>query len=387
MAIVRIDPPNQVPAETADWQRMLQMVTALGQMKPIIDNIRGYLVPAGSIFYVGGVLYKAESDTYVTGAPFPDRDYYKLADNGSGQLEVSFSALPADAKHNAIYGGIYDTAGALYVPIQRNVAARIVAPLCEVYAADETTMYASTPAVEVITNTSATVYSTDGRTYNTSAQYVSEIIGFGNYIIGINGTDIYKTTDGANWTKVYTHSDGLFGLIKSKNCLFVGTSAGDVLYSYDVDTWSQDTTISGINIGDPKPVYTDVTGYAIFITASKTTLLYGKEPGQWQTTSTLPTIVKISGLQTCVVIDNYVTADFVNFYAGASGAAAVAETMHGEFIACVSGYGQYGLTYTGKKDFDFPTPLNTSIKKFGEYSYFRNSFLLMGPQILSLGVV
>lgn len=111
--IERIDSPLALPQTTSDYQQQNALTAALmlGLQLPV--KISGGNVLSGSLFYVGGTLYKVTSDTAITGV---SSDYVKFTPSEDGaSLAAAYVASLAGVTWNSVYKGYYDASGNLYV--------------------------------------------------------------------------------------------------------------------------------------------------------------------------------------------------------------------------------------------------------------------------------
>jgi hypothetical protein len=111
--IERINSPLSAPAGLSDYQAQNALTAALmlGMQMPV-KIVESDILP-GSLFYVGGTLYKATSYTAITGV---SSDYVKLTPNADGsELAASYVASLAGVTWNSVYKGYYDVDGNLYV--------------------------------------------------------------------------------------------------------------------------------------------------------------------------------------------------------------------------------------------------------------------------------
>ena len=111
--IERINSPLSSPVSLSDYQAQNALTAALmlGMQMPV--GISGGNVLLGSLFYVGGALYKATSNTAITGA---SSDYVKLTPSADGsELSASYVASLSGVTWNSVYKGYYDVDGNGYV--------------------------------------------------------------------------------------------------------------------------------------------------------------------------------------------------------------------------------------------------------------------------------
>lgn len=112
MAIARVNIPTPTaPVGVADYQAQLDQITALNQAFTGRNPVDGSTIRAGTVMMVGSVLYKATSDTPITGTPSL---YVKITPSGASAT-ASFVANLTGVSWNHTYGGYYDGTGNLYL--------------------------------------------------------------------------------------------------------------------------------------------------------------------------------------------------------------------------------------------------------------------------------
>lgn len=112
MAIARVNIPTPTaPVGVADYQAQLDQITALNQAFTGRSPVDGSTIRAGTVMMVGSVLYKATSDTTITGVASL---YVKITPAGA-TASASFVASLSGVTWNHAYGGYYDGSGNLYL--------------------------------------------------------------------------------------------------------------------------------------------------------------------------------------------------------------------------------------------------------------------------------
>jgi len=102
MAIERITGPSSLPLTTADYQAQNALIAAA--ILPGTLPFLGTDIKQGTVFNIGGVLYKATSDTAITGTASP---YVKVTAAGA-TASAAFVASLAGVTWNPTYNGYYD---------------------------------------------------------------------------------------------------------------------------------------------------------------------------------------------------------------------------------------------------------------------------------------
>jgi hypothetical protein len=111
MAIVLKTAPVDPPA-TGGWTQTQEYLAMLflGQNGSIARVLGGYVVQ-GSVFYIGGAVYYATSDTAITGTP---SDYVKITPSGS-TASAAYATNLSGVTWSKDYNGWYDGTGNLYL--------------------------------------------------------------------------------------------------------------------------------------------------------------------------------------------------------------------------------------------------------------------------------
>jgi len=114
MAIERVAIPTPTaPVAATDYTAILAQLEAKNQAftNAAIPDLAAGVVRAGRVFDVGGVLYKAVSDTTITGTA---SIYVKITPSGA-TAAASYVANLTGVSWNNAYGGYYDGSGNLYL--------------------------------------------------------------------------------------------------------------------------------------------------------------------------------------------------------------------------------------------------------------------------------
>lgn len=112
MAIARVNIPTPTaPVVVADYQAQLDQITALNQAFTGRNPVDGSTIRAGVVMMIGSVLYKATSDTTITGSTSL---YVKITPSGA-TASASFVASLSGVTWNHAYGGYYDGSDNLYL--------------------------------------------------------------------------------------------------------------------------------------------------------------------------------------------------------------------------------------------------------------------------------
>lgn len=112
MAINQVTYPANLTAQSdfSDHGELIETRYLDSVNKPIWD-ISGN-IPQGAIFQIGGDVYRADSDTAITGTA---SDYVKITPDGLGAADAAYVADLTGVTWNAQYNGYYDASGNLYV--------------------------------------------------------------------------------------------------------------------------------------------------------------------------------------------------------------------------------------------------------------------------------
>lgn len=113
MSINLIPDPSSLPGDDTDYQKQnnSQQADLLGSnLASLVD---GSTIPQGAVFYIGGSLYVADSDTAITGTP---SNYVALqVDVGGLTVSPVFVADLTGVSWNKTYNGYYNTSDDLLV--------------------------------------------------------------------------------------------------------------------------------------------------------------------------------------------------------------------------------------------------------------------------------
>lgn len=112
MAIARVAIPTPTsPGLLSDYQSILDQIAGSTQAFTGREIVDGSTIRAGTLMLIGGVLYKATSDTSITGSA---SDYVKITPSGASATAAFVSSLTG-VTFNEAYGGYYDGSGNLHV--------------------------------------------------------------------------------------------------------------------------------------------------------------------------------------------------------------------------------------------------------------------------------
>jgi hypothetical protein len=110
MAINRIPYPSSTPTAIADYEAQnALLVAALGEGNNVIPFI-GTAMSIGFVFNVGGVVYRVDTATSITGTASP---YVKITPSGA-TASASFVANLSGVSWNNVWNGYYDGSGNRY---------------------------------------------------------------------------------------------------------------------------------------------------------------------------------------------------------------------------------------------------------------------------------
>lgn len=105
------NPTATAPTALADYQAILTQLVANGQAFTGRLIVQGSNIKAGTVILIGGVLYKATTDTAITGTA---SSYVKITPSGA-TASAAFVANLTGVTWNDAYGGYYDGSGNLHV--------------------------------------------------------------------------------------------------------------------------------------------------------------------------------------------------------------------------------------------------------------------------------
>lgn len=110
MAINRIPYPSSTPTAIADYEAQnALLVAALGEGNNVVPFI-GTAMSIGFVFNVGGVVYRVDTATAISGTASP---YVKITPSGA-TASASFSANLTGVTYNNVWNGYYDGSGNRY---------------------------------------------------------------------------------------------------------------------------------------------------------------------------------------------------------------------------------------------------------------------------------
>lgn len=111
MAINRISFPSSTPTAVSDYQAQnALLVAALNEGNNVVPYI-GTAMSVGFVFNVGGVVYRVDTATTITGTASP---YVKITPSGA-TASASFAASLSGVSWDSTYNGYYDGSGNRYL--------------------------------------------------------------------------------------------------------------------------------------------------------------------------------------------------------------------------------------------------------------------------------
>lgn len=113
MSINIINCPNELPLNISDYQAQNSQISELINYLNFPLSVIGSNIRKGAIFNLGGVLYKASSNTAISGT---QSKYVKITPSVDAlTCSASFAANLSGVFFNDIYNGYYDIDGNLYI--------------------------------------------------------------------------------------------------------------------------------------------------------------------------------------------------------------------------------------------------------------------------------
>lgn len=104
MSIVLHPFSSDTPSALTDWAAYLSTQQAIFMQIENPFRVQGSIVPKGAMFFVAGALYKATSDTNITGTA---SEYVKFTVSGS-EIVPSFVTSLSGVTWNTVWNGYYD---------------------------------------------------------------------------------------------------------------------------------------------------------------------------------------------------------------------------------------------------------------------------------------
>ena len=111
MAFILVPSSGNTPAEMADWGKINNLIYAIGLNSLTPVRVEGSFIIRGSVIFLGGSYYVADSDTAVSGE---SSLYVKLTSTG-GNVSASFAANLSGVSWNRQYNAWYNPSGELYI--------------------------------------------------------------------------------------------------------------------------------------------------------------------------------------------------------------------------------------------------------------------------------
>jgi len=110
MALVLIPGPDNAPSASNDWNKINNVLQAIGLDTSSPLRI-GSTIPRGSVIFFAGAWYVADSDTAITGS---GTNYVRLT-NTSGVVTAEFVSSLSGVTFNKTWNGWYDSSMRLYL--------------------------------------------------------------------------------------------------------------------------------------------------------------------------------------------------------------------------------------------------------------------------------